>query len=143
MDRFGTASAEVQWSIRSGRGRLIVERHPYGDPAVIGGRQGRTRTRWGVSSTERWFQAPVSGGGFVPGSTRSYTAPIWPLTLASAVLPVIAARAMLLRRRERVRRQRGLGPSCNYDVRATPNRCPERGTETRPTVTAWDRTVRL
>jgi hypothetical protein len=52
--------------------------------------------------------------------------PYWALTLASAVLPVIGGRRVL---RMLVRRRRGPGlcPVCGYDLRATPDRCPECG----------------
>jgi hypothetical protein len=123
MDRFGTASAEVQWSLTAEAGRLALKRYHYGDPTLRGG-PGRAPRR-GVVSGETFFRAPVSGGGFVPGSIRWYAVPLWPVVAASAVLPAIAARSVLHRRRRRARRERGLCPACAYDLRATPGRCPE------------------
>jgi hypothetical protein len=49
----------------------------------------------------------------------------WALVLSFAVLPAYRWRAAW---RRRVRRQTGLCPSCGYDLRATPDRCPECGT---------------
>jgi hypothetical protein len=71
------------------------------------------------------------GGGFrylrvtSDGMRRwNLVVPLWAPTLATAVLPL--ARVGLWRRRAR-RRRAGLCPTCAYDLRATPGRCPECG----------------
>jgi hypothetical protein len=56
---------------------------------------------------------------------RSVRIPDWCPTAAAAVLPGV----WLIRRRTRRARDRsGLCPACGYDLRATPDRCPECGT---------------
>ena len=63
-----------------------------------------------------------------PKSKVSVGVPLWlPLVLLAAAP---AARAVLFarRRRRQGRLKRGLCPACGYDVRATPDRCPECGT---------------
>ncbi len=55
--------------------------------------------------------------GFIIGT------PLWPLTIAAGVLPL-----WWLAGWQRIRRRDGvLCPTCGYDLRATPDRCPECG----------------
>jgi hypothetical protein len=61
------------------------------------------------------------GAGF---ATTHVAAPFWALALATGVVPV--ARVVRRALRQRVRR-RGVCPSCGYDLRASPDRCPECG----------------
>ena len=53
--------------------------------------------------------------------------PYWAVCMVAAVPGVLA-----LRRRKRLSRMRAAGhcPACGYDLRATPERCPECGTKT-------------
>jgi hypothetical protein len=51
--------------------------------------------------------------------------PYWILSTITLLLPALAA--IVARRRRRAQRAQGLCPSCGYDLRATPHRCPECG----------------
>jgi hypothetical protein len=55
---------------------------------------------------------------------RAIMVPHWFVMLLLAVAP---ARWVVLKRRERRNRARGLCSRCGYDLRATPDRCPECG----------------
>jgi hypothetical protein len=63
---------------------------------------------------------------------RVYTVPFWFISLACAVLPGLwlRARRQEWRRARAARvRQAGICPGCGYDLRASPNRCPECGSD--------------
>jgi hypothetical protein len=65
-----------------------------------------------------------------PYRTFELGLPLWVIGLLGAVLPVIweiRYRRTLLRV---MRGRKGLCPSCGYDLRATPQRCPECGRQT-------------
>ncbi|HEX4792916.1 MAG TPA: hypothetical protein VH370_03935 [Humisphaera sp.] len=60
----------------------------------------------------------------IPG-TLMVVVSIWILILPALVVPLLWIRSAL---RHAVRRRRHACPACGYDLRATPNRCPECGT---------------
>jgi hypothetical protein len=64
----------------------------------------------------------------IQGATLSKAVriPYWAIVVAGAPLPIIWAQRSLRARRERTA---GLCRVCGYDLRATPERCPECGTE--------------
>lgn len=59
------------------------------------------------------------------------TLPLWPLAVLCLIF---VARWMLLTRRDRRRRQSGRCIACGYDLRASPDRCPECGSVPEPLV---------
>ena len=62
-----------------------------------------------------------------PPTSWSYTVPCWMPATAFAVAPAAALRRLRNTRRQR---RRGLCRHCGYDLRASPDRCPECGTIT-------------
>jgi hypothetical protein len=68
--------------------------------------------------------------GFL-ASTTGYdlllVAPYWTVALVLTPLPLFWARATQRRLQRRSRRRHGLCTECGYDLRATPERCPECG----------------
>jgi hypothetical protein len=73
---------------------------------------------------------PDRRGGF------DLSLPHWVLALLTAVMPAAFIGSRVKRRRGVARLARGLCPSCGYDLRATPDRCPECGRSTKPPTTA-------
>jgi hypothetical protein len=71
------------------------------------------------------------GGGRRGGSSaalrRELIVPYWALALLVGILPGVQLRQVLKNRRRRQRREAGRCPTCGYDLRATPDRCPECG----------------
>jgi hypothetical protein len=62
-----------------------------------------------------------------PGQMRftDLLVPVWPLIVVSSLIP---AAWLYAHRKRHVRRQAGRCSACGYDLRATPDRCPECGT---------------
>jgi hypothetical protein len=101
--------------------RLAVERQPF-------------RYEANTSPSYPWLGSPrPSTFGFqssrdtgLPG--RRFVVPYWFLTLAvSSPAALQLASALLRRRRSRRRAAQGLCLSCGYNLRGTPDRCPECG----------------
>ena len=64
---------------------------------------------------------------FILHADRMIQIPMWFLFLVFAVYPsIIASRTIRQRRRQALIRHK-ICPSCGYDLRATPDRCPECG----------------
>lgn len=64
----------------------------------------------------------------LPYRDLSLILPIWALAAVSALLPLAAATAILRTRSRAKASLGGLCPTCDYDLRASSERCPECGT---------------
>jgi hypothetical protein len=102
---------EFRWVIESSHGSILLIR-------------GTMSELFEPSATWRDW---LGFGYLVAGeSIRSVWIPHWFLALLFAVLPALHLRALI---RSRRLHRAGYCPRCGYDLRATPERCPECGAE--------------
>jgi hypothetical protein len=73
------------------------------------------------------FQGPAGGTSVCALSTETVGVPFWAVAAASAVAPGLWTFTRLRLRRARNRVARGQCLQCGYDLRASPDRCPECG----------------
>lgn len=94
-------------------------------PGNAGKQWGSLSLMWGYYGSGRADTADARLE--IAGQYKIVGAQWWLLTVMTALLPA-AWLARRLRETSRSRRvRRGLCPSCGYDLRATPDRCPECG----------------
>ena len=123
----------VQQESRSGFG--LPDYDPSSMPAVAAPPD--RVSGWDIMGTgyeARYRELPVNGQFGIGSHTQSwYCCTAWPmLLLAALAFPAvrsIARTLLLIHRAFRNQRahQQGLCPTCRYDIRATPQRCPECG----------------
>jgi len=92
-------------------------------PRSVGPSQTPSSPGWTESLGVSWARWP-STTEFVTYDALLITFPYWMAALAAAILPAVWT---IRQRRQRRRRSFGLCHVCGYDMRATPERCPECG----------------
>ena len=137
-----SVSVRDEWRAMSGKGVVaVVWQRDVAPPGPLVGRGGPrfsytsiAPSRFAVARDTWWqrlgfhYATSVHRDPALPAWTRhnrSLRVPHW---LAVAALGVGPARRLPRLWLERRRRPAGVCPSCGYDLRATPGRCPECGT---------------
>lgn len=83
----------------------------------------RSYMLFGCGFHSEWYDDEISDGLVVTTVYRAASVPYWIVALIFAALT-----SLLLRRQWKLRQVRmGCCPTCGYDLRATPERCPECG----------------
>jgi len=130
----------VTWSLRPQRtmrhGNFSIDQ---GDD--VGDDLGSTMSlhALGDAAVRSMTRTYASRSGGAPHAERELTAwvPYWLLLPLLSALPLWLVTTHRVRRRGAARRSRGQCATCGYDLRATPNRCPECGAVVRRGLRAW------
>ena len=102
----------------------------YVEPALVWGKIGNDEVNYRPNPVNAWHRFGVE---YWDGSDHASIYRVWIVPTGFLALPAVAFGAVHLlrlyaRRRSLKKRPSGLCSTCNYDLRATPNRCPECGT---------------
>ena len=138
---FKDAPADRAWFVSTGRGGLLMQW--LDKPLGPGGQPPERSWRWhtdtpmpiggGAHLSHLWQRRGFTyrnDGAMSRGGTMGHhyvAAPIWFIALITAVLPAFWLTQFQRRRTLRRRAGENRCMSCGYDLRGTPDRCPECG----------------
>jgi hypothetical protein len=139
FDDFGSFSPRRYWHVTSVQGQVCFRYLTSGSDLwesrteVVSGNLKRVKYNlgqfnWRLLGVGYSNRAVPSRSG--PLSGQMVLVPHWLLALAAAVLPIMWFKGWRGRRLADHRATEGLCRKCGYDLRATPDRCPECGRQT-------------
>jgi hypothetical protein len=129
-------------SVWSAEGRIYIfiwsaPRRFWGEPSMGFSGGDLSRLKYSVAITHQfgpfgyhyYHHTPSTNPTSVTPSGYIIMFPHWLVILPLAISLALALRRLIRRRSSRFRAANGLCLRCGYDIRATPNRCPECGHE--------------
>jgi hypothetical protein len=119
----GFPNAQPMRWVRGGSSRRYLDVEGYSFTGEGGG-----RIRWGAAGHTDYRPSGVGRGQPVRVSWTWRAMPYGPIVVILGALPAIRLATWPRRRRQRLRAAAGACVTCGYDLRATPERCPECGT---------------
>ncbi|MFI5378175.1 MAG: ankyrin repeat domain-containing protein [Tepidisphaerales bacterium] len=159
--RLGADSCMVEYSAALPQGHAVLERYWYhqsfgiGEPACswgtndpmpaallgVGSNPNPGKCLFGFGFCRAFVQGSASNSGS-DGVLLTVQYPLWAQAVLFALAPLFACRRVWLQQRKVRRAARGCCAECGYDLRATPERCPEcgrRADAAKPAPIAWPR----
>ena len=83
-----------------------------------------------------WMECSFRTSWFIAYDEQSALVPYWFVAMGATVIPLLRLSRVLTSRRQFARRRGERCRLCGYDLRATPDRCPECGTPVAPSSNA-------
>jgi hypothetical protein len=131
-DTIALTALPIRWSLSTDSGTLFLTcDRSWLDPAEVKRVNNpftyqRSMLGFGIKQTQPIHSRPVPYPGIITYGTvtKTFHAPLWSCFLLFAILPAIEMPRLLRRLR---RHNLGLCPHCGYDLRASPDKCPECG----------------
>jgi hypothetical protein len=134
-DYWNLTNNNTGWAFYHQVGQVSHE-YPYAVTSTSGGKTTRWKRgqfaymRSEVGRDKLWMQMDNAPPTFFATKAieSAWVLPYWSLVVVGLPLPILATVVFIRTRRRKHRSRAGLCRKCGYDLRASPDRCPECGT---------------